>query len=104
MISLTPVPRVSEKAYASAQNNTYVFNVPTNVNKQQIAEAVAAQYGVTVEQVKTLIAKGKSVRYNRGKRAYPGTTHRADTKKAYVTLAEGDRIGIFDEAEEEEKK
>lgn len=102
MTSLTLIPRVSEKAYATAQANTYVFNVPTNVNKQQIAEAVAAQYGVTVTNVKTMVVKGKAVRYSRGKRAYPGTTHRNDYKKAYVTLAEGSRIGIFDE--EEEKK
>lgn len=102
MTPLNIIPRVSEKAYASAQRNTYVFNVPAGANKQQIAEAVAAQYGVTVTGVKTLVAKGKTVRYSRGKRAYPGTTQRTDYKKAYVTLAEGSRIGIFDE--EEEKK
>lgn len=105
MKTLTLIPRVSEKAYASAQQNTYVFNVPTSFNKQQIAEAVTVQYSVTVTQVKTMIAKGKSVRYSRGKRAYPGTTTRVDYKKAYVTLAEGSRIGVFDEdAEAEEKK
>lgn len=103
MTQLIIIPRVSEKAYASSQNNTYVFNVPTTVNKQQIAEAVAAQYGVVVENVKTMVVKGKAVRYSRGKRAYPGSTNRADFKKAYVTLAEGSRIGIFDEAEEEKK-
>jgi large subunit ribosomal protein L23 len=100
MSLLTLIPRVSEKAYATAQNNTYVFNVPTGVNKQQIAEAVAAQYGVTVTGVKTIVVKGKAVRYSRGKRAYPGTTNRSDFKKAYVTLAEGSRLEIFDEEEE----
>ena len=101
MTSLILIPRVSEKAYASAQGNTYVFTVPADVNKQQIAAAVAAQYGVTVEQVKTLVVKGKAIRYSRGKRAYPGKTTRSDYKKAYVTLAEGSRIDVFDEEEQQ---
>lgn len=31
------IPRVSEKAYAQAQNGTYVFTVPATANKQQDA-------------------------------------------------------------------
>ena len=45
MTSLILIPRVSEKAYASAQGNTYVFTVPADVNKQQIAAAVAHGLG-----------------------------------------------------------
>lgn len=101
MADITLIPRVSEKAYATAQNNVYVFNVPLTVNKQQIADAVAEQYGVKVAKVKTLVSKGKAIRFSMGKRRNPGTTHRKDTKKAYVTLVEGDSIKIFDE---EEKK
>lgn len=101
MTDLTLIPRVSEKAYGSAQNNVYVFNVPLTANKQQIAEAVSAQYGVKVEKVKTLVAKGKAIRFSMGKNRNPGNARRKDTKKAYVTLVEGDSIKIFDE---EEKK
>ncbi len=101
MAEITLIPRVSEKAYATAQDNVYVFNVPVGVNKQQIADAVAAQYGVKVAKVKTLVSKGKAIRFSMGKRRNPGTAHRKDTKKAYVTLVEGDTIKIFDE---EEKK
>ncbi len=97
-------PRISEKAYAQAQNNVYVFNVPLTANKQQIIAAVTEQYGVEVVNIKTLVQSGKAVRYSRGKRAYPGTTHRKDTKKAYVTLAEGSSIQVFDTPAEEEKK
>lgn len=101
MTYITIIPRLSEKAYATAQENVYVFNVPLTVNKQQIADAVSEEYNVKVTKVKTLVSKGKAVNYARGKRSQPGKTHRKDTKKAYVTLAEGDSIDIFTE---EEKK
>ncbi len=96
---LTLIPRLSEKAYVSAQENVYVFNVPLTANKQQIADAVSEEYNVKVEKVKTLVSKGKAVRFSRGKRSQPGTAHRKNTKKAYVTLAGGDSIDIFTEEE-----
>ncbi len=98
-------PRATEKAYRLVTGqNTYVFNVPLSANKNQIADAVAEQFDVTVTGVKTLVQSGKAIRFNRGKRRYPGTTHRSDSKKAYVTLAEGDSIKVFDEATESEEK
>lgn len=103
----TPIivtPRISEKAYAQSQNNVYVFNVPLTANKQQIIDAVTQQYGVEVTRIKTLVQAGKAVRYSRGKNRYPGTTNRKDTKKAYVTLAEGSSLQVFDVPAEEEKK
>lgn len=102
---ITVIPRATEKAYAQSQNNVYVFNVPVSANKQQVAQAVEQQFGVKVVNIKTLVQSGKAIRFNRGKRRYPGTTHRSDSKKAYVTLAEGDKIQVFEEpAKEEEKK
>lgn len=93
------IPRISEKTYASAQSNTYVFNVPTAANKQQIADAVAAEYGVKVVDVRIVNVKGKPVRASRGKRANPGTALRTTVKKAYVRLAEGSSINVFNEEE-----
>ena len=100
------LPRATEKAYRLIQEkNTYIFDVPLNANKQQIAEAVADQFDVKVSAVKTLVQQGKSVRFSRGKNRYQGTTKRKDTKKAYVTLAKGSSIQVFEEpAAEEEKK
>lgn len=98
-------PRATEKAYGQSQKNVYVFNVPLKSNKQQIAAAVEAQFEVTVTNVKTLVQSGKAVRFSRGKNRYPGKTTRKDSKKAYVTLAEGSSIQVFNEpAESEEKK
>lgn len=96
---MTIIPRISEKTYASAQNNTYVFNVPTSANKQQITAAVAAEYNVKVVDVRVVNVKGKPVRASRGKRANPGTALRTTVKKAYVRLAEGSSINVFNEEE-----
>ena len=105
MSGLLIVPRATEKAYAqSLATNTYVFSVPLDANKQQIIDAVQSQFDVKVTNIKTLVQSGKAVRYSRGKNRYPGTTTRKDSKKAYVTLAEGDSIQVFDVPAEEEKK
>lgn len=102
LISVTP--RATEKAYAQSQKNVYVFNVPLTANKQEIAAAIEAQFEVKVTGVKTVVQSGKAVRFSRGKNRYPGTTNRKDSKKAYVTLAEGSSIQVFDQPAEEEKK
>ncbi len=105
MTNLLIIPRATEKAYAqSLSTNTYLFTVPLDANKQQIKAAVEAQFEVSVTSIKTLVQSGKAVRFSRGKNRYPGNTTRKDTKKAYVTLAEGDSIQVFDIPAEEEKK
>ena len=96
-ILVTPV--TTEKAYGLSQKNVYVFNVPLSANKNEITDAVKEQYGVEVKAIKTAVQTGKAVRYSRGKNRYPGTTHRSDSKKAYVTLAEGSSLAIFEQAE-----
>lgn len=92
-------PRVSEKAYAMSQTGVYVFIVPSNVNKLQIAEAVTSQFDVHVIAVNTANQKGKAVRFYRAGKFENGT--RSDMKKAYVRLAKGESIPIF-AAEEQE--
>lgn len=95
-------PRVSEKSYGLSQTrNTYVFDVPLEVNRFQIAAAVGAQYGVTVVSVNIAIAKGKTKRTVR-KGGRPITGKRRDIKKAYVTLKAGDSLPIFAAVEEAE--
>lgn len=95
-------PLTTEKAYAQSLNNVYIFSVPLSANKQQITAAVQEQFNVTVVNIKTLVQTGKSVRFSRGKNRYPGTTNRSDSKKAYVTLKDGDKLAIFDQPATEE--
>lgn len=97
-------PRATEKAYGLSKDNIYVFDVPTDANKKDILSAIEKQFDVKTTGIKTIVQKGKTVRYSRGKRSYPGATTRKDYKKAYVTLAKGDKINIFDEIENAEAK
>lgn len=98
MTNIVIIPRATEKAYGqSVTKNVYVFNAPLTANKQQIVAAVEAQFEVKVTNIKTLVQNGKAIRFSRGKRAQPGNTTRRDSKKAYVTLAKGDSIKVFDE-------
>lgn len=96
-------PRVSEKGYALSERvNTYVFDIPSNVNKFDIAKAVASQFEVGVTNVRLASVPGKAVRSyrNRGRKSIAGK--RSDVRKAYVTLKEGDKLPIFAAVEETE--
>lgn len=96
-------PRISEKSYRLVNDqNTYVFDVPLAANKQEIVAAVEKANDVKVASIKTLVQSGKAVGFGRGKHRFPGTTNRKNTKKAYVTLVEGNSIKVFDEATENE--
>jgi large subunit ribosomal protein L23 len=88
-------PRISEKAYGIAQaRNVYVFQVPVDAGKLEVAQAVTAQFGVHVIDVNILNVKGKVKRtIRRGGR--PTMGKRADFKKAYVTVKAGQTIPIF---------
>lgn len=83
-------PIVSEKSYDLIEDhNTYTFRVDTRTNKTEVKQAVEAIFGVRVVSVNTINRKGKWKRsgWVRGRRP--------DTKRALVTLAEGDEIDIF---------
>jgi len=97
MNNINIYPRTTEKAYGQSLKNVYVFDAPETATKKQIMAAVEAQYGVKTVGIKTLVQTGKALRFSKGKRAHPGTTTRKNAKKAYVTLAKGDSIKVFDE-------
>jgi ribosomal protein L23 len=103
-MNLLITPKTTEKAYGLSQNNIYVFDVPVSANKQAIMAAVTAQYGVEVTNIKTLVQNGKAVRFSRGKNRYPGNTVRKNSKKAYVTLKQGDSIKVFETPEPAKEK
>ncbi|GAA1069382.1 50S ribosomal protein L23 [Streptomyces sp. NRRL B-24484] len=82
-------PVISEKSYSLLDENKYTFVVSPDANKTQIKQAVEAVFSVKVEAVNTLNRQGKR------KRSKTGFGKRKDTKRAIVTLAEGNRIDIF---------
>jgi len=85
-------PVVSEKSYGLLDEGKYTFVVDPRANKTQIKQAVQAVFSVQVTGVNTINREGKR------KRTKTGFGKRADTKRAIVTLAEGDRIDIFGQA------
>jgi len=93
-------PRATEKSYLEQTNRIYVFPVDKNMSKQEIAKMVENDFNVKVTDVRTMIRKGKKTRYSKGKHAYPGITYRQDKKFAYVRLAKGNSIRVFEDANE----
>ncbi len=93
-------PRATEKSYMEQTKRTYVFPVKCGMGKQEIAKLVEKEFNVKVTDVRTLIRDGKKTKFSKGKHAYPGITHRQDKKYAYVTLAEGNSIKVFEEPED----
>lgn len=85
-------PVISEKSYDLLEQGVYVFKVHPSASKPEIRQAVESIFEVTVTNVNTLNRKGK-VRRNRRNNTLG---KRADTKRAIVTLAEGDSIEIFE--------
>lgn len=81
-------PVITEKATLLSESNQVVFQVALDATKPQIRAAVEDLFKVKVMAVNTLITKGKIKRF-RGRLG-----RRVDTKKAIVTLAEGDSIDI----------
>ena len=82
-------PVVSEKSYGLLDEGKYTFVVAPEANKTQIKQAVEEVFRVKVTGVNTLNRQGKR------RRTRFGWGKRSDTKRAIVTLAEGDRIDIF---------
>ena len=88
MYTVIRSPVITEKATALSEKNTVVFRVSIEATKPQIAAAVEGLFGVKVEGVNTLVAKGKTKRF----KGRPGK--RSDVKKAYVKLAAGQTIDL----------
>ena len=86
-------PIVSEKSYSLLENNVYTFKVHPRASKPEIRDAIEALFEVKVTRVNTLNRKGKRQR-NRRNFTFGS---RPDTKRAIVTLAEGDVIDLFEQ-------
>ena len=85
-------PVVSEKSYNLLDEGAYTFKVHPDANKIEIRQAIEAIFDVKVLKVTTANRKGKR---KRNRRALT-FGRRPDTKRAIVTLVEGDRIDLFE--------
>ncbi len=84
-------PLLTEKSTVKKeQENQVVFEVHPRANKAEIKKAVERLFNVKVKKVNTILMPGKVKRVGR----YVG--RRSAWKKAYVTLAEGEKIEFFE--------
>ena len=81
-------PHITEKSTMLSEQNAVVFKVAGGASKPEIKAAVEALFGVNVTNVNTMVTKGKTKRW----KGQP--YRRSDSKKAIVTLAEGQSIDI----------
>lgn len=84
-------PLVTEKSSLLRENgNQVVFEVAQDANKQVIKAAVEKAFKVTVEDVRTMVVRGKYKTVGR----FQGK--RSNWKKAVVSLKAGDKIDLFE--------
>ena len=84
-------PLITEKGtLANETANQVVFRVHPDANKAEIRRAVETLFKVRVTKVRTINYLGKVRRVGRS------VGRRARWKKAYVTLAPGQRIDFFE--------
>lgn len=85
-------PLLSEKSNRCRENeNKYTFLVAPKATKKDVKSAVEKVFNVTVEGVTTLVTRGKVKRRGNNVAKLP------NTKKAVVTLKQGEKIGLFED-------
>ncbi len=88
LYQMVRTPVITEKATLGSQHNQITFRVPLTADKAIIKAAVESVFKVKVTKVNTSVQKGK-LKVFKGRAAL-----RSDTKKAIVTLAEGQTIDV----------
>jgi len=88
MYDLITAPVITEKSTMGSEHRQVTFKVPMDATKPEIKAAVEGVFKVKVTAVNTLRSQGKVKRF----RGFVGK--RNDTKKAVVTLAQGQTIDV----------
>ena len=87
-------PVVSEKMTTLGEKlQRYAFVVDKKANKLEIKAAVEEMYGVSVEEVNTMIIPAKARRRNTKAGVING--RKPGYKKAMITLAKGEEIDFY---------
>ena len=85
-VILSPV--ITEKATNASEHSKVIFKVAPHATKPQIKEAVEKLFDVKVKSVNTLRRRGKWKVF-KGRRGL-----QSDSKRAIVTLEEGQKIDV----------
>ena len=90
MKTVIKAPLITEKNTYHNAAGVYVFEVDMKSSKTDIRAAVEKGFAVKVDSIRTSICRGHS------KQTKFGLTKVAYWKKAYVKLAEGEKIALFE--------
>ena len=77
----------------------YTFSVEKKATKDQIRKEVERLFKVNVKQIHTEVVKGKTKSTGRGRKK----SKKADWKKAFVRLAQSQKIDLFEVQQKSEK-
>lgn len=88
LYQMIKTPVITEKATMGSQYGQVTFRVPLEADKATIKRAVEALFKVKVTKVNTSVQLGKTKIF-KGRKAF-----RSDSKKAIVTLADGQTIDV----------
>lgn len=90
-------PVVTEKSnYMASKLNQYVFEVLSEVSREQVKTAVETVFDVDVVRVNIINLPAKSTRNSRSRSR---AVRKGGYKKAIVTLKKGDSIPVFEGVE-----
>ncbi len=90
-------PLISDKAYKlNRVKNQLVLRVHIAANKPMIKEAIEKLFKVKVKEIRTLIRKKSKTRATQ--KRYDASAKIKKEKVAYVTLAKGHSLNLFDQA------
>lgn len=86
-------PLLTEKATLASEKGVYSFEVNPEANKIQIADAIEKQFGVQVEEVRTMWMASRTRSQFTRRGVLRGAKSRR--KKAIVALKKGFTIDVF---------
>ncbi|MCF6239175.1 MAG: 50S ribosomal protein L23 [Candidatus Marinimicrobia bacterium] len=92
MFEILKKPLLTEKSSSYNDFNTYVFEVAKEATKPEIREAIEKAFDVKVKNVRTLVFR---TRWLKKHARYGPPKYK---KKAFVKLADGQKISIFEGA------
>ena len=85
-------PLITEKNTALSESGVYVFEVALDASKPEIKKAVETGFSVKVKNIRTAVCRN-DMKYNKF-----GLTKVRKWKKAYIELAAGQKISLFEGA------
>jgi large subunit ribosomal protein L23 len=92
MIQIIKSPLITEKNTTLSESGVYVFEVHIEATKPEIKKAVESGFSVKVQNIRTSICRN-DMKYNKF-----GLSKVRKWKKAYVQLAAGQKISLFEGA------